>query len=142
MKIQIDALLCVVEQKIKTKEAELSKINQDISFYQDKITHLLHEIQGLEIPKIGNSLLFKELYGNKKACLQMIDYERGEIAKLKCKEKEKKTELQALFLEKEKIKYLQQKEFKKILALTKKVEQNRLDEIASLSYMRNWRMKK
>ena len=134
MKTQFNDLVKIKKQELQNQEIQIAAINSQIARKFDEISQCHEQIRAFLEPKNGTIQDFKILQEYRQAYLIQIDSIHLEISELK----KQKRELQELYkiasIEYEKVKFLQQNELKKKIALLKQKEEKNLDEIASIRY--------
>ncbi len=124
------------KQKLDKIESEVIKLKQEIRGLKKKLDKVYEEIKSLKTPVSGDMILFssyneqKRLLGNQKDdLLRILHVKEMQLAK-------KHQEYKKANIEYEKIKYLEEVEFKKKMDRIKKLEQKDLDEVANMLYKR------
>lgn len=130
MKTKFDQLLNAQKQKMLLCEKEIVKINNEVAAFYNQIDFIVAQIAQIDIPKNADFEEFLKINEVKKAKLHDIESYKLKIAESKQIIKDLKEQYRILYIEFEKIKYLQEKEQANIIKLLRKKEQKELDEMA------------
>ncbi len=132
MKTKFGVLVQAQKKKLDMCEMQIVRHNNEIAAINNQITTLISDIAQMQTPKQGSVDVLLHEIAHKKAYLFEIDTLREAIANLKAKIKALETEYRGLYIEFEKLKYLQEREHKNMLKAIKARESKELDEIAIL----------
>jgi len=134
IKTKFDSLVKLKKLKIDEKEREITKLNNQIKIAYDDLNKLKDEISSFEYPKEGNFALITQFKMMQNAIFNQLKQKENYIEFLKNQKNILSNQLKDIYLEYEKMKYLQAEEIKKYIKKIKQQEAKELDEIALMLY--------
>jgi len=133
-KTKFDSLVKLKKLKIDEKEREITKLNNQIKIAYDELQTIKKEIKNFKYPKEGNFALITQFKLMQNAIFNQIKEKENYINFLENQKNILSNQLKELYLEYEKMKYLQAEEIKKYIKKLKQKEAKELDEIALMLY--------
>ena len=133
-KTKFDSLVKLKKLKIDEKEREITKLNNQIKIAYDELQTIKKEIKNFKYPKEGNFALITQFKLMQNAIFNQIKEKENYINFLENQKNILSNQLKELYLEYEKMKYLQGEEIKKYIKKLKQKEAKELDEIALMLY--------
>jgi len=137
MKTMFDELLKAKKQKLDMCELAIVRANNEIARLLSNINVLIVEIGGIKIPAYSTFSDILKANAFKKSYLSDIDMMHTQISNIKKDIKRLEEEYRLTYIEFEKVKYLQEKKRKEILANLKRKEQKSLDEITTILHKKD-----
>ncbi len=134
MKTKFDAILKAQKQKLSICEMKIAKTNAKALALQSAIDAMVAEAAQIEIPQSADFGTLLQIRAMKKSQINDIQSQQIQLAVLKQEVRTLKQEYKHIYMEFEKIKYLQEKEQEHILKALKQKEQKMLDEMGTLLY--------